>query len=308
MSVSLSEILQEIQIGAKQIDPASIKLKEKEVIIRNIIERKSSIYENEEIKLKDSSVFRQGSYAIDTAIKHKLYDVDADLGILFDTSVSEDIRIKVFNALDKEFKEKKPTVTFKKPCIEIDFKDGYCVDVAIYSESNGKVLFHNSINGSENFDLAKPQDFIAFLQNELANDTRKRKIIRLLKHFNNVAFEKLDINEDNKIPSIAITLFIISTNIKSENLDDMVLEGITKFRDYVKVNGINGPSLQKFCIGNTFYKVKDISQILTTIDMIYNNVVNCHYSELISESVFKRIQDRKNKKTNPSIIGTLGNG
>lgn len=307
MAISLRDILEEIQVGAKQNDPASIRLKQKQDKIRVILSKQGAVLENKTIELLSSNIFTQGSYATDTAIKHKLYDVDADLGIIFPGNQSLKIRERIYQTLDRELKKEKAVVTFKKPCIEIDFKDGYCVDVAVYSGNEPILDFYNNIRSTENKQQSSPKKFVDYLKEKLSEDTRKRKIIRLLKHFNNVSYEKLDISEENKIPSISITLFILSETIKSNNLDDMVLEGISKFREFVYQNEYIGPSISQFYIGNTFYKVKDINQVKKTLDLMFDHITNQHYTELVSKGVYESISKRKNIKVDKQIIGTLGN-
>ena len=188
MVITLSDILEEIQVGAKQTDPASIKLKKKQEKIREILNKSDAVYENTKFDLGSSNVFVQGSYAIDTAIKHKEYDVDADLGIIFPGNQNLNIREKAFMTLDRELKIDKATVKLKKPCIEIDFMDGYCVDVAVCSGIEPVLDFHNNITRTEKKTDSTPKKLIENLRLELSRDTRKRKIIRLLKHFNNVSF------------------------------------------------------------------------------------------------------------------------
>ncbi len=305
MSISLSQIYDEIKVGLKQDDKESKILRSKQEKIREILSKKSAIYENEMLELSESNMFIQGSYGIDTAIKHPLYDVDADLGLIVANEYNFDLRRRIFNQLNKELTLQKAIVKLKKPCINIDFKDGYNVDVAIYVKKGSNLYFRNSINGTETEILAKPIELVTDFKERLAIDTHKRKIIRLLKHFNNIAKDKLSISEKNYIPSISFTIFILNQNIQSGNLDDMMLESIQKFKKFVLLNTYNGPKYDRFLVGNTFYKVNNISEVHKAIDYIKLNLENKHYSQLTSDRIIENI-NKKNAKVNTSLVGTLG--
>jgi len=305
MSLSLSQIYEEIKVGLKQDDKESRILRSKQERVREILSQKSAIYENETLQLSESNMFIQGSYGIDTAIKHPQYDVDADLGLLVTTDYSFDLRKRIFNQLKKELSSQKATVELKKPCISVDFKDGYNIDVAIYVKKANHLYYRNSIGGMETESLSKPIELVKDFKDRLAIETHKRKIIRLLKHFNNIAKEKLAINDKNYIPSISFTIFILDQNIQSGNLDDMMLESIVKFQNFVKSNTYNGPRYDKFLVGNTFYKVNNINEVYKAIDYIKLNLERKHYSQLTSDKIIESI-NKKNAKVDTSLIGTLG--
>ena len=106
--------------------------------------------DNEEI----GDTFLQGSYGTHTAIKHPSYDVDADIGfILSNIYARRDARERIYNRLVSEFPQYK--VELRKPCITIDFNDGFKIDVAIYSKLNDEIYFHNSISGYERVTKSK---------------------------------------------------------------------------------------------------------------------------------------------------------
>ena len=78
----------------------------------------------------------QGSYAMRTGIKPINDDYDIDVGFVFDITNDEyssrELKILVFDALNKRHNR---TVVYKKPCITVEYADGYHVDLAIYSDN-----------------------------------------------------------------------------------------------------------------------------------------------------------------------------
>jgi hypothetical protein len=80
--------------------------------------------------------FDQGSYAMDTGIIPKNDDYDIDVGIIFDITNddydSKNLKKLVRNTLNKVTKR---TVTYNRPCITVEYSDGYHVDLAIYADN-----------------------------------------------------------------------------------------------------------------------------------------------------------------------------
>ncbi len=80
--------------------------------------------------------FDQGSYAMNTGIIPKNDDYDIDVGIIFDITNKEydskKLKKLVRNALDKVTKR---TVTYNRPCITVEYANGYHVDIAIYADN-----------------------------------------------------------------------------------------------------------------------------------------------------------------------------
>ncbi len=305
--VSLNEILEQIMIGVKQTDPASMKLKKKEKQIRDILSEEGAVFERKILDLPEKNLFRQGSFAIDTAIKHPAYDVDADIGVIVD--VDEEylqLRNKIFGKLDKALKQSSAVVKMKKPCLNVYYKDTDNIDVAVYSRIGEKLYHHNSIHGLEKTDRATPLELVLWLQDQLAKAPHKRKVIRLLKHFNNVVFEKLNCSENNKIPSIAITLFIVQLDFDAEKLDEMLFKVTSEFLNYVNINRKDGPSKSEYHVTNTFYKITDINEVLLVLGHIVETFKQEHYSELTNDKVVKRIMESKKVPVDNSMVGTLG--
>lgn len=81
--------------------------------------------------------FDQGSYAMNTGIKPQNSDYDIDVGIIFDITNDEydsnKLKKLVFDKLNKQHNR---TVKFNRPCITVEYSDGYHVDLAIYSKNN----------------------------------------------------------------------------------------------------------------------------------------------------------------------------
>lgn len=262
--------------------------------------------DNEEI----GDTFLQGSYGTHTAIKHPSYDVDADIGfILSNIYARRDARERIYNRLVSEFPQYK--VELRKPCITIDFNDGFKIDVAIYSKLNDEIYFHNSISGYERVTKAKPKELIAFFNEKYANENNKRSIVRLMKHFIKIASQNIGIDEDNKIPSISTNLMVVDKNIKEYDDNEMTLYQnivliMEDFVKYVEENGTNGPSLERLCVGNTFYKVKNINEVMSVLRKVQINFKNKQYSELVGNVVFEKITRKNNTKINMSPMGTLG--
>ena len=60
---------------------------------------------------------------------------------------------------------------------------------------------------------------------------------------------------------------VVDKNIKEYDDNEMTLYQnivliMEDFVKYVEENGTNGPSLERLCVGNTFYKVKNIKIFL----------------------------------------------
>lgn len=316
--MKLTEILEEISVGFRNGDENSKKLNEYVNMVRESLQEHGALYENEKIYIGElktdneeiGDTFLQGSYGTHTAIKHSSYDVDADIGfILSNIYARRDARERIYNRLVSEFPQYK--VELRKPCITIDFNDGFKIDVAIYSKLNGEIYFHNSISGYERVTKAKPKELIAFFNEKYANENNKRSIVRLMKHFIKIASQNIGIDEDNKIPSISTNLMVVDKNIKEYDDNEMTLYQnivliMEDFVKYVEENGTNGPSLERLCVGNTFYKVKNINEVMSVLRKVQINFKNKQYSELVGNVVFEKITKKNNTKINMSPMGTLG--
>ena len=318
--MKLRKILEEICIGYHQNDSKSIKLQGyvKEVV--EVLSENDAIYEGKKINFKelslridtnlDGDTFLQGSYGTNTAIKHKSYDVDADIAFIIDNNIV-DLRIRelIYNKLLKTFGDKY-IVERKKPCITIDFRNKYKIDIAIYTRVNDVIYFHNSINGVEKVDIAKPKELISYFNNFYKQNNTRRKVVRLIKHFIKTANNALEIDECNKIPSISINLLLCNRSMHMDaNEDELyedVLESIKYIKKYIDLNEYNGPSLESLYVHNTFYKVKNIYDMKRVIDKVLINLEYKQYDQIIEKDVYNRINIKNNKKVDGSFTGTMG--
>lgn len=316
--MKLAEILEEISVGFRNGDNNSRKLNRYVNMVRECLQEHGALYENEKIYIGELNMeggeigdtFLQGSYGTHTAIKHPSYDVDADIGfILSNVNARRDARERIYNRLKNSFPQYK--VELRKPCITIDFNDGFKIDVAIYSKLNNKIHFHNSIDGYESVSIAKPKELIAFFNEKYADDNNKRSIVRLLKHFIKIASQTIGIQENNKIPSISTNLMVVNKNItdyddNEKTLYENIVAIIDEFIRYVEKNGTNGPSLEELCVGNTFYKVNNVNEVIAVLKKVQINFKNKQYSELVGDEIFDRIVKKNNTKINMAPLGTLG--
>ena len=314
----LTEILDEISVGFRNGDDDSKKLNEYVNMVRENLQEHGALYENEKVYIGElntnseeiGDTFLQGSYGTHTAIKHPSYDVDADIGlILSNINGRKDARKRIYNRLVKSFPQY--SVELRKPCITIDFNDGFKIDVAIYSRLNDEIYFHNSIGGYENVTKAKPKELITFFNKKYAEDNNKRNIVRLMKHFIKIASQSIEIKENNKKDSISTNLIVVDKIIKEYDDNEITLYQniqmiIDDFINYVEMNGTNGPSLEELCVGNTFYKVTDINEVMAVLRKVQINFKNKQYSELIGNEIFERITRKNHTKINMSPMGTLG--
>jgi|GEM_PF-1784847 len=317
--IDLEEILAEISIGYRNNDYKSMKLNNYVNKVREALMESDAIIDNGKLIFtefdfstdstgSETTTFLQGSYATSTAIKHESYEVDADIGLLVVTDYDITLRQKIYHSLRTYFTQY--SIKLKKPCITIDFKDGYKIDIAIYNMEHNNIYFHNSIKGNEEKQIANPKGLVKFIKDELSTDPVKRDIIRLLKHFIKVMAEELKIEENNKIPSIATNLFVIE-NTNLDNMEDKLFESICEMlryiKEYVKINGIIGPEKSEYYTGNTFYKVTDINQLISVIDRISLYLIKKQFSSLVENTVYTSIINKRKIHKPSGLIGTLGN-
>lgn len=320
--MNLLDILDEISIGFNQNDKNSQQLKKHIAEVREILEKPDVLIENRSFSfdmLEDASrasnsqsqLFYQGSYAISTAIKHPKYEVDADIAFYVDDFLDQEIRDRIFEKLKSNLRSSYD-LELKKPCIAIDFKDGFKVDVAIYSKSTttDQMLFHNSIKGFENKEESVPKKVVACFSDYLKDNKVKRSVIRLLKHFSKQTGDKLKIQDINKIPSISYMLIAqqefapTSDNPSEENLKQGLDDFIKICKDFIsKTQTLDNPSL---LIGNTFYKIQDFKESIKVLTEISNQLTAKNYASLVSTNVFENISKRTGSETKSGLIGTMG--
>lgn len=318
--MTLAEILEEISVGYHQHDTESRKLQQyvKEVI--EVLSEDSAIYVGRKLNIRElnenwrynleGDTFLQGSYGTNTAIKHKLYDVDADIAFIIENdSIDLNIRELIYNKLLKTFGTKY-IVEKKKPCITVDFQDKYKIDVAIYTRVGNEIYFHNSIGGIEKVDNAKPKELISYFNSCYKENDTRRKTIRLIKHFIKTTNMLLEIEECNKIPSISVNLLLcekaMHQQANEEELYQDILSGMRSIKQFVDENEYNGPRCEQLCVGNTFYKVQDINEVKKVIEKIIINLERKQYSQIVEKGTYDRINERNMKKVDGSFTGTMG--
>lgn len=305
MNINLNEIYDEITIGYQQNDDRSLKLKKyvsqvRQVLEDNVKNEKFNFFDD-----SDSNVFLQGSYATNTAIKNKRDSVDADLGIIFSEEIE---RERVLNILKENFPDKR--IELKKPCIYIEFDDEYSVDIAIYRAISKDIFHLNSISscGEENLDKVKPKEFIRYASDQLVDSEKisiKRQLVRLTKYFIKNSTVHLKIQEDNKIPSIAVLLHAIDYNPAQSSLEQELNNFIVSFRDLLRANKYYYCN-EAFLIGNVFHKVKNTDDIDAVLDLISLCVSQKDYAQICDEKFINKIVYRNKENATPAPVGTLG--
>ncbi len=324
--MNLTDILEEIKIGSLQNDEKSKKLSAYVQEVKDVLEKPNTLKENfslsfnfaeraSDISTSQSQLFYQGSYAIHTAIKHYKYDVDADIAFYINDFSDTTLRDKILNSLENSLGVKY-SIEKKKPCITIDFRDGYKVDIAIYSKSilDNLMMFHNSIDGFETKTNCAPKNVVKEFSDYLKDNDVKRPIIRLIKHFSKNAGYNLGIDECNKIPSISFMLFARKnyTPRAKAPTEEVLAKELSVFTSsclnfFEKNRKLDSPDL---LIGNTLYKIQDFNQVISVLDEIQQQLDTKNYASLVSEKVYTSIEKRNNSRNNsdatPAMLGTMG--
>ncbi len=305
--MNLYDILEEISIGfnSNNVESRILKKHVNEIInfLNEGIDEESLHFKSFEIEspiVENEKIFLQGSYATSTAIKTKDIEVDADIGIVFNTIIN---RVELFKKLKNKYRD---NVHLKKPCITIDFEDGYSIDLAVYSEKEGnKKYFLNSISGLEDRNLAIPQVLVKDLKNALSKDNDKRDIIRLSKYFIKNIENNLCIEEENSIPSIALILFIKDYTLNGKNLEEKLNNFLKDFKYYCQIKNYS-VNYEEYYIYDIFRKITNVQTVDNTLNRVIGLSVQKDYSQLIQNSLNEKI---KTKLENPYIeemLGTMG--
>lgn len=315
--MNLIDIYEEISVGIHNLDRDSKRLQKHVDEIRTVLQSEGAILEKvsydfsrEMRSLEGGVVFVQGSYATNTAIKHDSYDVDADLGFMFDIILNEVARLKMYNLLKKSFPNY--SVELRKPCITVDFKDSYKVDLAVYYKNgNDNIYYLNSICGHEQAIISKPKELISEI-NKYLKDNEMRKVIRLSKHFLKKTLDDLALDDRNKIPSISVVLFCMQNYrdridfVNESSLYEILMKVFKDLKNYIHINRTNGPSDSNLAISNTFYKICDITQTMRLIDTVITNLEARNYSALVEKRVFENLQQKGKVDQSSSLMGTFG--
>ena len=318
--MTLYEILDEISTGYHQEDLSSKKLKKCVKDVIEVLSAEGAIYKNKRIQIGalndnletnlDGNTFLQGSYGTNTAIKHKLYEVDADIAFIIENDrVDLNIRELIYEKLCVAFGDKY-SVEKKKPCISIDFGDKYKIDVAIYTKVNNKIYFHNCIDGVEKTDEAKPKELVHYFNFCYSDNNTRRAVVRLTKHFIKTTSLLLNIQEENKIPSISINLLLCERsmveNASEDELYNDIIKSINHIKSFIVTNRYNGPRKDELCVGNTFYKVRNIDDVIKVVERVKILLEKKQFDQLIDGDIYKAICNKKSHKVDGSFNGTMG--
>lgn len=151
----------------------------------------------------------QGSYSMNTGVKPKNDDYDIDVGIIFDITNDEyeshKLKKLVFDKLNSQHNR---TVKYNRPCITIEYKDGYHVDLAIYSKNNDDIhIAWGKENSKERIWYKSEPKKLTKWVSEVSSDTNKyqqfRRCVRFLKKWK----EKYFSSSGNNAPaSIGLTI------------------------------------------------------------------------------------------------------
>jgi hypothetical protein len=112
-------------------------LREKRRIVREkLLANLPGVFESHKEKNLVPTFRDQGSYAMRTGIKPLDGDYDIDQGVYFETSTTDYpdpvvLKERVHEALDGHTKK----VEIRRPCVTVFYKDGYHVDLAVYSSA-----------------------------------------------------------------------------------------------------------------------------------------------------------------------------
>ncbi|AZG34010.1 nucleotidyltransferase domain-containing protein [Shewanella psychromarinicola] len=191
----------------------------------------------------------QGSYAMRTGIKPINDDYDIDVGVVFDITndeyCSRNLKKLVFDALNKRHKR---TVKYNKPCITVEYADGYHVDLAIYSNNNNDlhIAWGRSTATEQKWYESDPKGlkrWVSDVSNNAEYSKQFRCCVRYLKkwkakHFTSIgntappsigltvqARQHFIFNKDNDLTSLINIVRKIKSDFSMQfDLDDFILK------------------------------------------------------------------------------------
>lgn len=151
-----------------------------------------------ENKLPTFIHLNQGSYAMGTGIKGETYDID--VALMFNIAKKDYDPVKVKSWIDEALsKASNRTITWKYPCVRVEYAKGYDVDLACFSAADynkpqkdylayGK---KHSVESEKEWKESNPRALIT-----LVNDSQKttddlsqmKRIIRYLKRWRDLKF------------------------------------------------------------------------------------------------------------------------
>lgn len=151
----------------------------------------------------------QGSYSMNTGIKPIDGDFDIDVGAIFNITNeeydSEKLKELVFDKLNSHNKR---SVKYNRPCVTVEYKDGYHVDLAIYSKNNDDIhIAWGKKNSQEKYwyksEPKKLTQWVSDVSSDSEESKQFRRSVRFLKKWK----EKKFVSDGNAAPvSIGLTI------------------------------------------------------------------------------------------------------
>lgn len=231
----------------------------------------------------------QGSYSMNTGIKPKNDDYDIDVGIIFDITNDEyesyKLKKLVFDKLNSQHNR---TVKYNRPCITVEYADGYHVDLAIYSKNNDDIhIAWGKENSKERIwyksEPKKLTEWVADVSSDADKSRQYRRCVRFLKKWKEKHFS----SDGNNAPA-SIGLTIQARNhfrYHKDNYLDSLIHIVEKMKNDFELNteswkmniDIRLPVEPR---KNVYYKMSEIQQ-----DNFYEKI----------EALLESLNDAKNE-------------
>ena len=228
------------------------------------------------------SVINLGSYKLRTGVKYKDKDYDIDCGIRLNISKfdlqdydANKCKRAVYDAISnhrqKSFKTKCLTAIYQK-----DGDPNYHIDFPVFAYDNETSKYYLADGKQDNVKWveSKPEDLINYLS---SSDTNYKRIVRLLKKWNNKAFA----NKPNyaKAPSVALTIEAkewFDSNTFTNDLDALIAI-VNRLKNLIYCNSTRIYKKNPYSDDNLYYKMdsdeKYVKSFLLEIDKFYNTLV-----------------------------------
>ena len=228
------------------------------------------------------SVINLGSYKLRTGVKYKDKDYDIDCGIRLNISKfdlqdydANKCKRAVYDAISnhrqKSFKTKCLTAIYQK-----DGDPNYHIDFPVFAYDNETSKYYLADGKQDNVKWveSKPEDLINYLS---SSDTNYKRIVRLLKKWNNKAFA----NKPNyaKAPSVALTIEAkewFDSNTFTNDLDALIAI-VNRLKNLIYCNSTRIYKKNPYSDDNLYSKMdsdeKNVKSFLLEIDKFYNTLV-----------------------------------
>jgi hypothetical protein len=187
-------------------------LREKRDIVIDCLEESLEDYVDGDCPKFDH--FNQGSYAMATGvIPPNGQDYDIDVGLRFYISPEDYEPITVKSWVQKCLDGHTDEVSFKDPCITVDYAEDYHVDLPVYAVGEGEEPYslargkENSLDENIEWQESEPRKFIRRIRRTYSDERQKqfRRVIRYLKCWRDEKFSA----DGNKAPiGIGLTILV----------------------------------------------------------------------------------------------------